>query len=118
MRGIWTPLFALLVTLRVIASAGYMPMVEQGHLTVALCPDGEWTANAMPAMDHHGGKPKHHQKCPYAAAAATPFATGDAAPQFPLLPLSFPFVAASALSSFAFTAPFERPYSTGPPLRA
>lgn len=113
-------LLALLLSVRVIASAGYMPMVEHGQLALMLCPDGEWTAPApaMPGMDRHAPKSPHHSECPFAAAAATPWANGSAAPAILVLAFAFAPLAVLALTAPARRMVFERPFSTGPPLPA
>jgi len=121
MRLAWAALLALLLGLRIIASAGYMPSVESGRLTLMLCPDGEWTAPAaampaMPGMDHqHGSNPVHHQECPYAAAAAISFTDGEA-PALPLPVLIFFLIGAALFAPLYRRSRFERPFSTGPPL--
>lgn len=124
MRLGWAALLALLLGLRIVASAGYMPLLEHGRLSLMLCPDGEWTtpAAAMPVMagmDHdHGSSQAHHQQCPYAVAAAIPFASGDSAPLLPLPLLVFVILGAAFLAPLARRSRFERPFSTGPPILA
>jgi hypothetical protein len=124
MRLLWAALLASLLGLRIIASAGYMPSVEHGRLTLMLCPDGEWTAPAisMPAMagmqHDHGSKQAHHQQCPYAVAAAIPFASGDSTPLLPLPLLVFAFLGMVFVGPLACGSRFERPFSTGPPIPA
>jgi len=120
MRLLWVALLASLLGLRIIASAGYMPLLEHGRLTLMLCPDGEWTApaSAMPGMSHdHGSKSAHHQQCPYAAAAAISFAGGEA-PSLPLPVLVFFLIGTALLPSLCRHRAFERPFSTGPPIPA
>lgn len=119
MRSAWVTVLALMLAMHIVTSAGYMPMVEHGRLSVMLCPDGEWTAPSMPmGGSHHGSNPASHQLCPYAAAAAMPFAGAP-----PLLLLTV------ASAAFALFAPvlrqspprpghLARPPSTGPPLPA
>lgn len=121
MRYWWLAGFALLLAIRLIGSAGYMPMVEHGRLTVMLCPDGEWTATApaMPGMDRdHGSKPAHHQQCFYAAATAIPFTNANSAPLLLSILLAFAFLVARTLPSLPRSDRLERPHSTGPPLPA
>lgn len=118
-RVAWAAFLALFLAIRVLISAGYMPELERGHLTLILCPDGEWTAppSSMPGMEgDHGSKAAHHQQCSYAAAAAMPFASGDSTPLLALLILSFSVLTLFAPPSIARSCRFERPYSTGPPL--
>jgi hypothetical protein len=119
----WAALLALLLAVRIIASAGYMPSLEHGRLSLMLCPDGEWTvpAAAMPAMGgmghDQGSKAVHHQECPYAAAAAISFAGGDA-PSLPLPVPVFFLIGIILLPPLIRHRAFERPFSTGPPLPA
>lgn len=121
-RFVWAAFTALFLAMRVLISTGYMPEVERSHLTVILCPDGEWTAPAssMPGMDggRGGSKAAHHQQCSYAAAAAMPFASGDSAPLPGLLILTFSVVILFAPPDIARSCRFERPYTRGPPLPA
>jgi len=124
MKLAWATLLASLLAVRIIASAGYMPSLEHGRLSLMLCPDGEWTApaTAMPAMAgmdrDHGSSQAHHQQCPYAVAAAIPFASGDSAPLLPLPLLVFAILGAVFLAPLARRSRFERPFSTGPPIPA
>ena len=121
MRLLWVALLASLLGLRIIAFAGYMPSLDRGQLTLMLCPDGEWTAPAaaMAGMDHdHGSSQTHHQQCPYAVAAAIPFASGDSAPLLPLPLLVFAILGAVFLAPLARRSRFARPFSTGPPIPA
>lgn len=120
-RFVWAAFLTLFIAMRVLISTGYMPEVEQGHVTVILCPDGEWTvpASSMPGMDREGGSnATHHEQCSYAAAAAMPFATGDSTPLLALLILAFSVLILFAPPSIARSCRFERPYSRGPPLPA
>lgn len=120
----WAALLALLLGLRIVASAGYMPAAGHGRLTLMLCPDGEWTAPAisMPAMagmEHdHGSKQAHHQQCPYAVAAAIPFASGDSTPLLPVPLFVFALLGMAFVVPLACRSRFERPFSTGPPIPA
>jgi hypothetical protein len=116
-------LAALFLAIRTIGGAGYMPSVEQGRLTLILCPDGEWTAPhsmGMGGMKGHGhdhGQVPSHDPCPY-AASASPFAGTDAAAKLQ------PPKAAAELRLDALFTPLltstrvERPFATGPPASA
>lgn len=117
-RLTFAALLALLLSLRVIASAGYMPMIEHGRLELTLCPDGAWTAPApaMPGMDHHGQKTAHHSECPYAAAAATPWANGNAAPMIAAEHVAFArFLPNRVTAKVSTRSPAPPPPATGPP---
>lgn len=115
-------LLALFLALRVLVSAGYMPALEHGRLTLMLCPDGEWTAPAaaMPGMhaEHAPKSAHHHEQCFYAAAAAMSFAGAEPLPLLAILAVAFACLAAPALPAMVRTSRFERPFSTGPPFPA
>lgn len=102
-----------------------MPEIQHGRLTLTLCPDGEWTAptSATPMADMRGmtsgsSKKAPHERCPYAATAATPFWSGGPARVLPLLAVGFTLLAAFALPPLSRRALHERPYTTGPPIPA
>jgi hypothetical protein len=78
-RTLWVAIFALLLTLRLLSPAGFMPAFERGSVTIVICPDAD--AAVALTTGHHGHDHKHHQTCPYAAAAAS----GSLATDWPLL---------------------------------
>lgn len=67
----WALLLALLLALRSLAPAGFMPWFEHGAVTIAICPDGGAVSTSVAANDHRPGE-RHgaHQHCPYAAASS------------------------------------------------
>jgi len=70
-RSVWAVLFALMLSLRLLGSAGVMPALDHGSLTLIACPDAELNAPlALPAMHHRGHMHHNHSTCPYAQAAA------------------------------------------------
>jgi UDP-N-acetylmuramyl pentapeptide phosphotransferase/UDP-N-acetylglucosamine-1-phosphate transferase len=62
-------LFALLLAVRLLSPAGFMPAFDHGAISITVCPDGE-PAPAPMAHHHHHGEAKLQQHCPYAAGAA------------------------------------------------
>lgn len=72
-RSVFGALLALLLALRLLSPAGFMPAFEHGAVTIVACPD--FDPPAAPSHHHHGTSHAQHQPCPYAAAgaAATPF---------------------------------------------
>lgn len=108
-------LFALILSLRLLGSAGYMPMLDRGSLTLIACPDAELNAPLAPsAMQHHGRMQHHHSICPYAAAAALG-ATEEAF--VPLLATRIVGMAPLLGKAFAFIERqngHERPPAIGP----
>jgi hypothetical protein len=118
-RSAWALLFALLLSLRLIGSAGYMPAVDHGSLTIVACPDAELNAPmAMGMAHHHHGMAGHrHAICPYAAAAALGATAND------FTPLLAAIVLFSAVLLLGRTSLLverkgsrERPPAIGPPI--
>ena len=123
-RFAWALLFALMLSLRLLGSAGYMPALDHGSLTIVVCPDADLNAplalGTMPMpMHHHHGHMRHdHNVCPYAAAAALGAVGNQYTPLVAVL-----FVGISLLLGRAFMfverqSSRERPPAIGPPLPA
>jgi hypothetical protein len=110
-------LAALLLALRCLAPAGFMPAFDHGVVTIVACPDAD---GAVPSGMHHGGDHKSlHQPCPYASAASL----GALGPDWtPLLQVLIFAVALLLLGrTFLFVerhATRDRPPLRGPPLPA
>lgn len=103
-------LFALLLAVRLLSPAGFMPSFDHGSVAIVICPDGEPAAPSM-AHHHHPGDPKLKQHCPYAAGAAPATASG-----FAIIVVAL--FAVAALSSFrSFEALIRRRLRVRPPLR-
>ena len=113
LRFAWAAALALLLALRSLAPAGFMPAFDNGALTIVACPD------YAPAQRHHhhsGDRKVLHQPCPYAAASALVAVGADWAPLFAatlfaavlLLGRSFIFIQRHSRR--------ERPPPIGPPL--
>src|SRR5437868_3690955 len=117
-RSAWAAMLALVLALRLMTPAGFMPSFDHGQVTVVPC-DG--IVAAPPPMKMAHGSHQHgtagHQTCPYAAGASPA-----------LLPLdSFagiepPLISATAVMAFAaafvLRSRQDRPPSTGPPTAA
>ena len=67
-RFAWASLFALLLAVRSLAPAGFMPAFDHGAVTIVACPD----AVVAPSRHHHhpGDHKAHHQPCPYASMSS------------------------------------------------
>jgi hypothetical protein len=113
MRLSWAILLALLLAVRSLAPAGFMPAFDRGALTIVACPG----ASPM-AMGHHqpGDDSGKHQPCPYADASGL----GALAPEWaPLLASVFFAVALLLGRTFLFIERHsrrERPPLRGPPI--
>ncbi|MGE5562625.1 MAG: hypothetical protein ACM3ZV_04870 [Bacillota bacterium] len=113
LRFALTLALGLLLALRSLAPAGFMPAFDHGALTIVACPD------APSPMHHHGEQKSLHQPCPYAAAAGL----HAVAPDWQPLATAFSFFAVALLlgRTFLFVVRHdrrERPPAIGPPIAA
>lgn len=116
-RFTWAALFALLLGLRCLAPAGFMPAFDHGAVTIVACPDADGAA--LPMMHHHHNPADHsmaHQPCPYAAVSSLGAVGPDWAP-IVFAPMFFA-VALVLGRTFLFVErpnSGERPPAIGPP---
>ncbi|HEX6783556.1 MAG TPA: DUF2946 family protein [Sphingomicrobium sp.] len=69
-RAAWAVLLALLLAVRSLAPAGFMPAFDRGQVTIIACPDAGPIAPPMAGHHHHSGHDQStHQQCPYASAS-------------------------------------------------
>ena len=114
-RSICGVLLALLMAVRLLAPAGFMPLFEHRTVTIVSCPDAD-AGGTMPA--HHEHSKRLHQPCPYASASGL----GSIANSFG--PLAGVLILAAALllgRTFLFlerSRAYERPPLRGPPIPA
>lgn len=117
--GIWrsaaAALFALLMAVRLLSPAGFMPAFEHGAVSIVACPDGD--PAPTPMAHHHHGDPKLQQHCPYAAGSA-PATAADVAAVAAVLVAAALLLAGQPLQSFQRRRQRERPPLRGPPTRA
>lgn len=116
-RTVCAALLALLLAVRLLAPAGFMPSFDGGAVTIVACPDAE--TGAAPMSAHHDGHSKKlHQPCPYASASGL----GSLAPDLPLLVGALVLADALLLGrTFLFLERHrtgERPPLRGPPIPA
>jgi len=109
-------LTAVLLALRCLAPAGFMPAFDHGAVTIIACRDG---SGAAPSRMHHDGEHQSlHQPCPYASAASL----GALGPDWTPLLAILVFAAALLLGrTFLFAERHsrrERPPLRGPPIPA
>lgn len=116
-RSICAALLALLLAVRLLAPAGFMPSFDHGAVTIVACPDAD--SGAAPMAAHHDGHSKKlHQPCVYASASGL----GSLSPDLPL-PVGVAVFAAALLLGRTFlflerNRNFERPPLRGPPIPA
>jgi hypothetical protein len=114
----WAILLGLLLSLRLLGSTGYMPGVEQGRLTIVVCPGADANAPLSLTMSHHhrGHAGHEHNLCPYAAAAALGATAPEWAPLLVLLVFAFAFVLGRRSLFVERRHTRDRPPAIGPPI--
>jgi hypothetical protein len=117
-RAISAGIVALLLALRLLSPAGFMPAFDHGAVVIVACPDSAVDGVPVGAMHHHHGKVKDHQPCPYAAASPV----GALATDFiALLAVLIPAATLLLGRTFLFVErnrTRERPPLRGPPVPA
>lgn len=110
-------LLVLLLGVRLLSPAGFMPTFEHRSVAIVVCTDAEPVPVPMAHHHHHGDPKKLHQLCPYAAGAASATLT-----EFALFAEGLRVgVALLAGRPFRFLQrhrPYDRPPLRGPPLPA
>lgn len=120
-RTICGVLLTMVLALRLLAPAGFMPTFDHGAVTIVACPDSDPAPVATMAAHHHHGNGQHalHQPCPYASASSLGGLATDLAPIIGVLILTA--VLLLGRRNFQFVKPrrdYERPPSRAPPLPA
>jgi len=117
-RSICAALLALLLAVRLLAQAGFMPSFDHGAVTIVACPDADGGVVSAMTSHHEGHSKKLHQPCPYASASGL----GALAPDLPFLADVLVLAVALLLGrTFLFLErhrKYERPPLRGPPLPA
>jgi len=119
-RACWAVAFALLVAMRLLTPAGFMPAWDNSQVRIILCDDSGTQIGAATHHAHQGKSDgsKHHQSCPYAAASATPFLTLPAIAVAPPLEIASDLSASTQPARFQVERKVERPPSRAPPVLA
>ena len=109
--------FAMLIAVRLLTPAGFMPAFGDGGVAIVACPDAD--PAPAPMHGHHGGHSKtFHEPCPYAAAGGLNSLAADA----PLLLAALIFATAVLVGRAALFLERSRtnlrPPSRAPPLSA
>ncbi|WP_196233058.1 DUF2946 family protein [Sphingomonas segetis] len=108
-------LLALLLALRSLAPAGFMPAFDHGSVTIVVCPG---TSGAVPAMSGHGDDKSFHQPCPYAAASALSALAPGSTPSIAILFFAVALLLGRTFLFVERSSGRERPPSRGPPILA
>jgi hypothetical protein len=116
-RSLCALLLALLLGLRLLAPAGFMPSFEHGAVTIVACPDGDLAAAPMSAH-HPGHSKKLHQECPFASASGLGALALDAATLGTVLVLAVALLLGRAFLFLERSRANARPPLRGPPILA
>jgi hypothetical protein len=119
-RAGWAVLLALLLALRLLFPAGFMPAFDHGEVMIVACPDAGPTASptAHHHHYHHGDRKKAHSPCPYAAAPALGFAGDDVILPAAVLAIGLALLLGRASTFVEKARRFRLPPLRGPPLPA
>ncbi|WP_458388279.1 DUF2946 family protein [Sphingomonas sp. F9_3S_D5_B_2] len=115
-RLVWAALFAMLLAIRSLAPAGFMPAFDKGAITIVACPDAGSGATAP--MQSHGGHKSLHQSCPYASVSTYGALGPLAAFSLPAAEFALVLFVAGALLLIDRGERASRPPVRGPPIRA
>lgn len=109
---------AVLLALRLLNPAGFMPSFDHGAVTIVACPEGVPVAG-MAGHDHHQhAKAKLHQTCPYASGAALGGLANEPAPLVAVLLVGLAFLLGRAFTFLDKQRAHDRPPLRGPPIPA
>jgi hypothetical protein len=111
-------LFALLLGLRSLAPAGFMPAFDRGSLTIVACPDADAPVASMAHHRHPADHKLQHEPCPYAAASALGALSSDLAPMLATLLFGALLVVGRPFLLDEPQSRRERPPSRAPPIPA
>jgi hypothetical protein len=118
-RFAWAAILALLLAVRLLAPAGFMPAFDHGSVMIIACPDGDFSAASV--MHHHHHPADHvplHHPCPYASAAGL----GAFGPDWTPVLLAIVFAAALRIGRAWLLSGRQRdqlrPPAIGPPISA
>jgi hypothetical protein len=110
-------LLGLLIAVRLLAPAGFMPQFDRGAVTIVACADAE--NGAAPMSAHHDGHSKKlHQPCPYASASGLGAVSADAVVHAGVLILGCALLLGRTFLFLERSRANERPPLRGPPVLA
>lgn len=110
-------LLALLLALRSLAPAGFMPAFDHGAVMIVVCPDADGASHTM-AMHHHGDHHAVHQNCPYASVSTLGALGADWPPLLAVVLFAAALVLGRTAQSIELRSGRQRPPATGPPIAA
>jgi hypothetical protein len=117
-RAICAALLALVLALRLLTPAGFMPVFENGAVTIAVCPDHDAGAPMGPMHHHQGGSKKLQPQCPYAAVSGPGALAPAVGPLFDVLILAAALLLGRTFLFLERSKARERPPTRAPPIPA
>jgi hypothetical protein len=116
-RAVFAGLLALLLAVRLLAPAGFMPAFEHGSVTIVPCPDADSRTVPAAPMHHQHGNLKHEQ-CPYAAASAVGSLGTDFIPLIGVLVFGAALLIGRTFLFLESNSLRQRPPTRAPPIPA
>lgn len=116
-RASFAALFGVLLAIRLLAPAGFMPSFEHGAVTIVVCPDVQPSSPPL-AGHHHGHSKTLHQPCPYGATSTMGAFAADLAPLLAVLILAATLLLGRTFLFLERNSLRERPPTRGPPIPA
>jgi hypothetical protein len=108
--------FAIVLAVRLLSPAGFMPRFEPGAIVIVACPDSG--AAVVPSGHHHGKSSKSHHPCPYASAGGIGFLTFDTAAVAALLVIGMALLLGRSFQFAEANRHRRLPPLRGPPIPA
>ena len=108
-------LFALLLSVQLLAPAGFMPAFSDSAISIVACPDAG-DAKAPMQMGGAGHHKASHQMCPYAAVSSLGGLGPDWTPFLWVPAFGLSFLPNRSLVQAMPQAVRERPPARGPPI--
>jgi hypothetical protein len=117
-RAWWAAVLSLVLALRLLTPAGFMPAFEAGRLTIVECP-GSGAVQAMPPMrGMHHDRNQSCQSCPHATATGAGLVDAGPAAFGRASVLAFPRLLLLTFVLPARSIAHDRPPAIGPPIPA
>lgn len=112
----------MILALRLLTPAGFMPDFDRGAVTIIACPDADAGPTVAITAHHHqhgnGHREPLHQPCPYASAAPLGLLAAALARLVDVLILAAALLLGGNFLHIELGRAHERPPLRGPPLLA
>ena len=120
-RAVCGTLLAIILALRLLTPAGFMPAFDHGAVTIVVCPDADAEPTLAMAVHHQHGNRHHqqlHQPCAYASASGLGVLAVGFAPAIGALILAAALLLGRNFLLIELDRAHVRPPPRGPPLPA